>query len=123
MKSILKVTLWSLLSMTSIKAQNITCQDLLEFVIDNGRYKGEVSSITLINSSWLKSVKAYEYKGKVYVIAEIKDNEYSYQTSTYIFCGIPLRNWDNFENYFSDTNLSYGQKFHKYIINYKCNCS
>lgn len=113
----------SIMSLTTVKGQDVTCQELLSFVLRNGYYKGEVSSYALISSSWLKSVKAYEYKNSVFVVAEIKKDEFSYQARTYLFCGIPKRNWDNFESSFIESRLSYGEKFHKYIIDYQCDCN
>lgn len=122
MKNLLALLLLSVLSLSTVKAQNVKCQELLEFVVENGYFKGEISSIALFDSDWLKAVKAYEYKGSVFVVAEIKKDDFSYQTNTYIFCGIPVRNWDNFESIFINSDLTYGEKFHKYIIDYKCNC-
>jgi hypothetical protein len=102
-------------------SQEVGCDDLLNFIIEKGYSKGSLSSY-ILDSSWLYKVTAYEYEYKTYVIAEIKKNEYSYQTSTYIFCGIPNMNWRNFQyGSYGDSN-SYGERFHKYIINYKCNC-
>lgn len=102
-------------------SQEVSCNDLLKFIQDNGYYKTSISSYTL-NSSWLYKVTAYNYDYKIYVIAEIKENEYSYSTNTYIFCGIPLQNWSNFQyGGYGDSN-SYGERFHKYIFDYKCNC-
>ncbi|MFH7015478.1 hypothetical protein [Flavobacterium sp. FlaQc-47] len=106
---------------TNSYCQEVSCTDLLNFIIQNGYLKSTVGSYTL-DSSWLYKVTAYEYEYKTYVIAEIKKSEYSYQTSTYIFCGIPNMNWSNFQyGGYSDSN-SYGERFHKYIINYKCIC-
>lgn len=105
----------------SLMSQNVTCTDLKEFTKENGYYKSSISSYTL-DSEWLYKVTAYTYKYKTYVIAEIKTNEYSYTTTEYVFCNVPNQNWSNF-NYgsYNDTN-SYGKRFHKYIMRYKCNC-
>ncbi|MEL0643317.1 hypothetical protein V6251_02915 [Olleya sp. Ti.3.14] len=97
------------------------CDDLLSFIENNGYSKGSLSNYTL-DSDWLYQVKAYDYEYKIYVVAKIKKSEYSYQTNTYIFCGIPSTNWSNFKNGgYGDSN-SYGERFHKYIIDYKCDC-
>ncbi|SHG89672.1 hypothetical protein [Flagellimonas flava] len=102
-------------------SQQISCNRLLEFVESGGYGKGSLSSYTL-NSSWLYKVTAYEYNYSIYVVAEIKRNEYSFSTNTYIFCGIPSQNWSNFRyGGYGDPN-SYGKRFHKYIIDYVCNC-
>ncbi len=104
------------------KAQQINCDNLISFIKVNGYSKNSISSY-ILNSSWLYKVTAYSYEYKIFVIAEIKRNEYSYSTDSYIFCGIPANNWTNFKYggyYDSD---SYGERFHKYIINYRCNCN
>jgi len=103
-------------------SQEINCNDLLNFIVKKGYLKGTLSSY-ILDSSWLYKVTAYEYDYKTYVIAEIKKNEYSYQTSTYIFCGIPNMNWSNFQYGSYGDPDSYGERFHKYIIDYKCNCN
>ncbi|HOD09657.1 MAG TPA: hypothetical protein PKH91_02850 [Flavobacterium sp.] len=103
-------------------SQTISCNELLSFIKENGYLKSTISSYTL-NSSWLYKVTAYEYDYKTYVVAEIKRNEYSYSTDTYIFCGIPNNNWNNFKNSYYNSNDTYGERFHKYIIDYKCNCN
>lgn len=38
------------------------------------------------------------------------------------FCGIPIMNWSNFRFGGYGDSKSYGERFHKYIIDYKCNC-
>lgn len=110
------------LPLLEIKGQTIRCGDLLDFVVRNGYYKGEVSSLALINSTWLKSVTAYRYKNNIFVVAEISTDTYRFSSKKYIFCGIPLRNWESFANGLADFDLSYGEKFHKYIMDYKCDC-
>ena len=102
-------------------SQEVSCNDLLNFIVKEGYSKATISSYVL-NSSWLYKVIAYEYEYKTYVIAEIKKSEYSYETSTYIFCGIPNMNWSNFQYGAYGDVKSYGERFHKYIIDYKCNC-
>lgn len=111
----------TILCATELKAQSVSCTDLLQFITQKGYRKGEVSSYQLINSSWLKSVTAYSYDNKIFVVAVIKKNQYDYTGKTYIFCGIPSNNWDNFSIY--DNNPSYGEKFRKYIIDYQCDCN
>ncbi|MEL1247689.1 hypothetical protein [Flavobacterium helocola] len=110
-----------LLSFLNSYSQEISCNELLNFIVKKGYNKGTISSYTL-NSSWLSKVTAYEFDYKTYVVAEIKRNEYSYQTETYIFCGIPNLNWSNFRFGGYGDSESYGERFHKYIIDYKCNC-
>lgn len=101
-------------------SQSITCNELYNFISENGYKKATINSYTM-NSSWLQKVMAYSYEYKIYVVAEIK-RENSYSTSTYIFCNIPSQNWTNFQyGSFGDSD-SYGERFHKYIYDYKCNC-
>ncbi|WP_281631839.1 hypothetical protein [Flavobacterium luteolum] len=103
------------------QSQEVSCQALYEYIIDKGYQKASLSNY-ILDSSWLYKVTAYEYNYKTYVIAEIKENEYSYKTSTYIFCGISNMNWNYFQfGDYNDSN-SYGERFHKYIFNYKCDC-
>ncbi|WP_161634400.1 hypothetical protein [Aquimarina pacifica] len=102
-------------------AQQVDCDHLIDFIEIKGYYYSSLSNYTL-DSSWLYKVTVYTYEYKTFVIAEIKRNEYNYITSTYIFCGIPPSNWSNFQYggyYDSD---SYGERFHKYIMDYKCDC-
>ncbi|WP_418510790.1 hypothetical protein [Corallibacter sp.] len=102
-------------------SQTTSCEDLLSYIQDNGYRKSKLSSYTL-DSSWLYEVTAYTYDYDIYVVAKIKKSEYSYQTNTYIFCGVPSTNWSNFKNGgYGDPN-SYGKRFHKYIFDYKCEC-
>lgn len=110
------------LPLLEIKGQTMRCGDLLDFVVRNGHYKGEVSSLALINSTWLKSVTAYRYKNSIFVVAAISTDKYRFSSKKYIFCGIPTRNWESFADGLVDFDLSYGEKFHKYIMEYKCDC-
>ena len=98
-----------------------SCEDLMEYIKDNGYSKGTLSNYTM-DSEWLYEVKAYTYEYKTYVIAKIKKNEYSYTTTSYVFCDIPSTNWSNFKYGAYGDSDSYGERFHKYIMNYKCDC-
>ncbi len=108
---------------TSITAQQVDCDDLMDFVKQEGYYYAQVSSVSLIESTWLKEVKAYKYDYKIYVIAKIKTDEWGFNTKNYIFCSVPQSNWNNFSSIYSFDNLSYGERFHKYIMDYQCNCN
>lgn len=121
MKKIILTVIFFILNYNSY-SQEVNCEDLLNFIKEKGYTKGTVSSYTL-NSSWLYKVTAYDYEYKTYVVAEIKKSEYSYQTEKYIFCGIPNMNWSNFKYGSYGDSESYGERFHKYIIDYKCNCN
>ncbi|MEO9484699.1 MAG: hypothetical protein ABJG47_14670 [Ekhidna sp.] len=99
----------------------VTCNDLLDFIKEEGYVKATMSSYVL-DSKWLYKVTAYSYDYDIYVVAEIKKNEYSYQTNTYIFCDVPDSNWRNFRYGGYGDSDSYGERFHKYIMNNKCEC-
>lgn len=102
-------------------SQKVDCNDLLDYITAKGYEQTSLSSF-ILKSSWLSKVTAYSYEYKTYVVAEIKENEYSFTTKTYIFCGIPNANWHNFQfGSYPDSN-SYGERFHKYIIDYQCDC-
>ena len=102
-------------------AQTVPCKDLEKFIINNGYSKGSVDNWTL-SSSWLKKVAAYSYDNKLFVVAEIKEDDFGFNTRTYIFCNIPTENWDRFRYGIFDPGKSFGERFHKYIFDYKCNC-
>jgi hypothetical protein len=106
------------------KSQNaISCDKLIEVVSDKCYKLGGLTPLQLIQSDWLYRVDAYECDENIFVIADIRvKNGYFNETKSYIFCGIPKENWDNFTRLLVDINLSHGEKFHKYIIDYKCNC-
>ena len=121
MKKLILIIMFYVAS-ANLYSQEVSCNDLLNFIVAKGYLKSTISNY-ILDSSWLYKVTAYEYQYKTYVVAEIKKNEYSYQTSTYIFCGIPNMNWSSFQyGSYGDSN-SYGERFHKYIIDYKCNCN
>ena len=102
-------------------SQNASCEDLMNFVKKEGRYQSSIGPYNL-DSDWLYEVTAYSYENKYYVIAKIKKDKNSYTTKSYIFCGIPYSNWSNFKvGSYSDPK-SYGERFHKYIMDYQCNC-
>ena len=116
------LTILFILAFIGAKAQEVSCEDLKNFIEEKGMYQYSLSNITL-KSSWLYKVTCYSYDMKYYVIAEIKANEYSYTTKSYIFCGIPYSNWSNFKNgYNYSDSRTYGERFHAYIIDYQCNC-
>jgi hypothetical protein len=117
------LTLGLVISMSSLSySQEVKCNDLLDYIVEKG-YKKTTLQSYILNSSWLYKVTAYSYDYKIYVVAEIKENEYSYKTNTYIFCGIPSMNWQNFQYGGYGDPTSYGERFHKYILDYQCNCN
>lgn len=122
MKRILLFLSFCLLSLLPLQAQDVSCTDLMEFVQDKGYRKATVSSIQLMHSSWLKEVVAYSIENTIVVIAEIKRDEWGINTKKYVFCGIPSSNWDAFYLGLYDTNSTYGERFRKYVFDYKCDC-
>jgi len=122
MKKIFIVIGLMFLCSKAVYSQTVACNDLLDFIVEKG-YKQATLQNYILSSSWLYKVTAYSYEYKIYVVAEIKENEYSYQVKTYIFCGIPNMNWQNFQYGRYGDPASYGERFHKYIIDYQCKCN
>lgn len=102
-------------------AQDVFCEDLMKYVVEEGRQIGQVGSMSLLNSTWLNEVTAYSIEDKIVVIAEIKKDEWGYSTKKYVFCGIPKSNWNEFSSIY-DMQKTYGERFHLYIKDYICNC-
>lgn len=108
---------------TILSAQEVSCSDLMNYVEKEGYKKGNLNSLQLVSSDWLNSVTAYEIEDVIVVVAEIKKpGNLIYNTKKYIFCGIPSSNWNSFYYGLSDIGKSHGERFHKYIYNYQCNC-
>lgn len=101
------------------KEEVFSCDELIVFLKSNGEIIKTLSSYHL-SSSWLNRVTGYIYEGNIYAIAEIKDSEWPYKIKSYIFCNISESNWSNFDNIY--INGSYGERFHKFIFDYQCNC-
>jgi len=110
-----------LLSGTAGFTQTVTCSDLIYDVESKLREEKTISSYVL-NSTWLSKVTAYEYEGSYIIIASIKQNDWDYSGKKYVFCGVPYRNWSSFSYSYLDFNTTYGENFHKYIMDYLCYC-
>jgi hypothetical protein len=123
MRNVFLICILNIIITTSVFSQDVTCDELTSYVKTEGYRKGSVYSYQLYESSWLKSVECYQYDNVLFVIAEIKKDQYSYTTNKYIFCGIPKANWDSFYWGYNDSGKTYGERFHKYIIDYTCNCN
>lgn len=126
MKKILQLVLLiatAFYSTLSIQAQNTTsCNELINYVRANGTKKGEIKESEIYNSSWLKKVEGYSIDGNMVVVAKISSKGNNISSKEYIFCGIPSLNWDFFYGGRYQVGLSLGEKFHKYIFDYQCNC-
>lgn len=123
MKRIIILSAVIALSILSVTAQEVSCTDLMDYVKQEGNRKATVSSVQLMHSSWLKEVEAYTIENTIVVIAEIKRDEWGINTKEYVFCGIPSSNWDAFYGGWNDRDKTFGERFRKYIFEYKCNCS
>ncbi len=114
-----------LLGSHHLTGQEINCEELLEYVEEHGDFYDRVDITDLLledDSGWIKQVTSYEIDDVIVVIAEFNRDKYGIKTDKYVYCGIPDENWRAFANKFNKPKISYGKKFHKYIINYKCNC-
>jgi hypothetical protein len=109
--------------------QEITCEELTKYVEKEGYSFEKVNSFQLIESSWLNEVQAYlvnlDDERIIFVIASIKQDKFGFSNKKYIFCNVPKKNWDFFSKPYLtfNTNESYGDRFHKYIRDYECNCN
>ena len=99
------------------QSQNLSCQDAFEFVTSQYDRK---ESVTCYNSDMLVRVSYYIVDGNGFVVAYIKQHDYDIYGKPYLFCGISQQNWINFKS--DGIYNSWGKSFHKYIIDYKCNC-
>jgi hypothetical protein len=118
MKSIL-IPLLVFISFHSISAQNISCSELSRVITKDYSRKEKVKPLM---SSMLAKATWYEYEGMGFVIAYLKENDYDLNGSPYIFCGISNQRWTKFKNN-GLFGSSYGKAFHKYIMEYTCNCN
>jgi hypothetical protein len=103
-------------------SQTVSCNELLEYVLDEGSEIGKINPVQLYKSGWLESVEAYSISNSIAIIAEIKKDDYGFNTKKYIFCNVPQANWDAFYFGLYDKGKTYGERFHKYIIDYTCDC-
>lgn len=94
------------------------CQELFNAVTKKYESKDYV---TCYNSSMLAKVEYYRLENMGFVVAYIKQNDYDIYGKPYIFCGISRERWNYFKSY--GMYNSWGKAFHKYIIDYTCNCN
>lgn len=94
------------------------CGVLLHQAQGKGMIKSRLSS-TVLNSSWLNKIVAYDLKGQVFVVASLKEKGEEGRQEQ-IFCRVPYYKWDRFN---FDPHLStYDKRFKKYIMDYRCDC-
>ena len=105
-------------SLISVHSQSISCQEVLEIVTENYTYSDYV---TPLGSSMLIKVTYYSVEGEGFVVANIKSNQYDFQGSLYIFCGISIQRWARFKT--EGMLGSWGESFHTYIREHTCNCN
>ncbi len=107
-------------SFIDIKAQSISCQELMDYVYNKGNRKDYIETHLLTRSAWLSSIESYTVDNKIVVIAGIKNNGYE---KKYIFCDVPSKTWDTFYgNRMLILNETIGEQFREYIFPYQCNC-
>lgn len=109
-----------LLFQFSLHSQSMECEELMEYVKDEGFKKGSLNNVDMKSSSWLEEVTAYEVEDIIVVIASIRKDEWGVNREDYIFCDIPSSNWDSF---YYNLHESFGELFHKNIMDYRCNCN
>ena len=103
-------------------SQQYKCSEIIQYAKNESYSNDKVNSYQLTDSSWLKSVEAYHFTdNSTIVIAIIKNDNYS--TRKYVFCGISFDNWVAFSSGAYDYDKTYGERFHKYIFNNKCDCN
>ncbi|AYN05486.1 hypothetical protein [Flavobacterium sp. 140616W15] len=101
-------------------SRKISCYDWMLFLMNNADSSDYIS---IKSSTMLSGVRYYFYKNTGYVIVYVKDNSYDFNDSddnAYVYCNINELRWQTFVQ-FGTTN-SWGESFHSYIENFKCDC-
>ncbi|OBQ14490.1 MAG: hypothetical protein AN482_01880 [Anabaena sp. LE011-02] len=116
MKKLFIVFAILLLVTANTYSQKLSCQEVFDIVTSRYDLK---ETTTCYNSTMLVKVVYYTLDGNGYVVAYIKQNDYDFSGTPYIFCGIDNMRW----MYFKIGGIeSWGESFHEYIMDYKCNC-
>ena len=117
MKKIFLICYILSLTISSVKGQSVSCQKLLEDVVQN-HYS--MSYTQCPGSSWLVKVEYYKWKNNGFVVAYMKNVKDSSGTP-YVFCEVPENSWTKFKN---DAGLhgSWGKSFQSNLMRYKCEC-
>lgn len=76
-------------------SQTLSCQELFEIVTEN---YDKVDRVTPLSSTMLAKVNYYTLEGTGFVVAYIKKNDFDFQGSPYIFCGISGQRWAKFKS-------------------------
>ena len=114
--------------------QKVSCVKLVNHVERNGHLMN--SNQAPMFSEWLGDVKAYSMvkdNPSLYKVSDIinhykSDGTYAViatfksTSKKYIFCGIPIRNWEKF-NTSTYLSKSRGEMFHQFIYKYRCDCN
>lgn len=127
-----------IVSITHVYSQEYSCSQFIDYVESNGQRMS--TNDAPLMTKWLGDVVAYSmvepdpslYKfadmiehaksdGVYVVVAEFLSSELFVNSKKYVFCGVPISNWEEFEYSFY-LRLTRGETFHKYIRNYTCNC-
>jgi hypothetical protein len=119
MKNLLFNIIFALIITTTFgKTTNaqVSCNELINSV-QQYQYKDNVSCF---NSSMLTKAYYYVIDDIGFVIAYIKQNDSDIFGKPYIFCNISEKRWNTFKS--EGMYNSWGQAFHDYIYDYKCNC-
>ena len=117
MKKFIIVLSIMLLSCVKTYSQSISCEKVFEIVTTQYDSKEDISCY---GSTMLVKAEYYKLDNKGYVVAYIRKNTYDFKGSPYIFCDIPSMNWATFKY---NAKSSWGESFHAYISDYKCNCN
>ena len=111
------ITILLLIGVFSGKAQSVSCQELFEVVTSDYDNSDQTSCF---GSTMLAKAEYYEYNNVGFVVGYIKSNDFDFDGSPYIFCGISSYTWSSFKS--DGMTGSWGKSFHKYIMDSKCNC-
>lgn len=95
-----------------------SCSETIKFFEEKLKPIDVISELYL-NSSWLQKVYLYEHNNNKFVIIDVKKDD-SYITKKFIFCNIPINDWNSFKH---STTGTYGKRFQKFIFKHKCYCN
>lgn len=117
MKSISLFFFLFLFTTVNLQAQQYSCQELFQEITSNYDTKSETPCY---GSSMLVKAVYYTYGGQGFVVGYLKSSDYDMSGRPYIFCGISTYTWSRFKA--EGMTDSWGESFHKYIMNERCDC-